>query len=1084
MQTLDYTALNRLPAHTRWRVYESEAQALANEGGKNTSRYMLSLNGMYQFKLYPDVESAKGFPAEGLGKPSFDPTANGFGEIPVPSNWELHGHGEPIYTNVPYPWPYETNGGHMIQPGEGKDNVPNPPHVPAENPTGCYFRRFDIPADFAERDIFLRFDAVETAYHVWVNNQYVGYAEDSKLPSDFDITAFAKEGENTLAVKVMRFAKSTYVEDQDYWHLSGICGDVLLIAKPKARIQDYKITALPSENNTGIVTADVQISRVKNYADYRVKASIYGGGKCLVSATAPVSAKAGYHRGEPAANTARVKLTVPDIVKWSPETPELYTVVFSLLKPGDGHEKTDGVDVETCRIGFKKVEIVGGILYINGQRIVIQGVNRHQHHFQTGRVVSEEWMRKEIAEMKRMNVNAVRTSHYPDSDMFYDLCDELGILVVCEANLETHGLGGQLSYESEWSGLYLERAVRMVHNFKNHPCIFSWSLGNESGISANHGAMTGYLREYDPTRIVQYECGGPGKNVSDIRGHMYAPIRDILGMIADTVDDRPIILVEYLYQIRNSGGGAYHFPTLTEKYKRFQGGFVWDWQDKSLTQFDASGKPFFAYGGDFGESVTEWECPTYMVNNGIVLADLTWKPAAYELKQAYAPIVVRPANERMGWTFDHKPLTKFVIKNKTYTRPVSDFTITFVLRENGYAVHKQTVDPGEIPPQTDKRMEITADYPLKPENEYHIEFRITQNKATFYANAGYEVGCTHYPLQAAKTVPPLVSPVVVEKTVPPLPSPVIAAKTVPLLSSPVIVDTVIQNPITVTNNETCIKLTQNDTELSVCKNSGIFTLCKNGEEYLSGGTPCISRPWSGLDTFPGWGPYAVFHKLHPGNTQMITDGVTLSNADNNAPCITVRYVLETPLDGTVYTSRVENTIIFVKSEPPRVQIKTFYHINENLLYIPRAGLALTVRPGFGKLTYFGAGENENYSDRLLSAPVGVYETTVSASHFPFSPPSECGGHEQTRWLTLSNEKGRRIKISAPKPFHFDARHNTVEDYLQAAHDHLLPKREEIYLHIDAAHAGIGSDMAWSTYMNPEHSCAAGVYQTGFEINLT
>ncbi|MCL2603487.1 MAG: DUF4981 domain-containing protein [Defluviitaleaceae bacterium] len=1090
MQTLDYTALNRQPAHSRWRAYESEAQALACEGGENASRYVKSLNGTYKFKLYPTVEAAECFPAEAFppagssGQPDFDPETHGYADIPVPSNWELHGFGEPIYTNVPYPWPYDSDGAHMIKPGEGQSNIPNPPNVPAENPTGCYIHRFDIPANFEGRDIFLRFDAVEAAYHVWLNGQYVGYAEDSKLPSEFDITPFAKVGGNALAVKVMRWAKSTYVEDQDYWHLSGICGDVSLIAKPKARIIDYKITALPTDGGKGVITADVQMSRVTGFADYRVKVAVYKGKERITEGTAPISAKAGYSRGEAAANTARVKLEIPDIIQWTPETPELYTAVISLLPPDkttDASSEITPADIEACRVGFKKVEITGGILYINGQRIVIKGVNRHQHFPHTGRVPDLAWIRREIIEMKRMNVNAVRTSHYPDCDAWYDLCDELGILVVCEANLETHGLNGQLTLEPAWASLYLERAVRMVMNFKNHPCIFSWSLGNESGVGANHGAMAGFIREYDPTRLCQYECGGPGKNISDIRGSMYAPIRDILNMIADTTDDRPIILVEYLYQICNSGGGAYHFPALTEKYKRFQGGFTWDWQDKALLKPIKNADPslrgvengtFFAYGGDFSESVIETECTPFMVNNGIVLADLTWKPAAHELKQAYAPVAVRPAYDRMGWTFDHKPLTKFVIKNKTHTKTLGDFTVTLALREDGYVVHTQTIDTGSVPPLTDKYMDIRPDYPYKPECEYHIEFRVTQNAATPYAPAGYEVGFTQYPLKAAHAVPST-SNGCTDKD-----------------------DTDKKNAVTISHEAERITLTKNGTTLAVCKKEGTFTLFKNDEKYLSGGLPCVTRPYSGLDAFPNWGPHAVWKALHPGNTKTVVEGVTLSEGENAPPVVTVRYRLETPLDGNLYISRAEYSVRLknkvasqnnnaANHEAPGVcaEFETRYHINENLHYIPRAGMALTAPAGFEKLTYFGAGDMESYSDRTLASPVGVYETTVSAQHFPFCPPSECGGHDQTRWLTLSDDKGRGIKISAPAPFHFDARHNSVEDYLTAPHDHLLPKRGETFLHIDAAHAGIGGDMAWSTYMNPEHSIKAGIHGMRFEAVL-
>ena len=674
LNTTDITSLGRVAPHTRWRAYENAVQAVAGENAvfegagaarKNPSRYVRSLNGMYRFKLYPSIDTEDNFTRE-----DFD--GADFGEIPVPSNWELHGHSEPIYTNIHYPWSYDKSAPHLSQPNAGNDTrVPNPPNVPAENPTGCYFRTFEIPAEYVERDLFLRFDAVEAAYQLWVNGQFVGYAEDSKLPSEFDITAFAKTGENKLAVKVMRWSKSTYVEDQDYWHLSGICGDVWLIAKPKARIQDYKITAIPNARGIGLVTADVEISRVVGYADYTVSITVYKNDEKITEANAQVSVKAGYSRREPQANTARISLEIPNAALWTPETPELYTAVITLHNPDNV-----SVDIEGCRIGFKEIKIDGGVLYMNGNRLVIYGVNRHQHSMHTGRYTSLDWMRREVVEMKRMNINAVRTSHYPDCDAWYDLCDATGILVVCEANLETHGIQGQTTMDSAWSNIYLERAVRMVQNFKNHPCIFSWSLGNESGIGPNHAAMAGYIREYDPTRLCQYECGSPGKNTSDVRGNMYAPIRDIMRMLTNTEDDRPVILVEYLYQISNSGGGLYHFCDLTENHKRFQGGFVWDWQDKELLTKTADGIPFTAYGGDFGESMTDPENPGYMTSNGVVRADLSWKPMTFELKQAYSPVVIRPSHDRLGWTFDHKPYTQFTVKNKSQTRPISDYTIT------------------------------------------------------------------------------------------------------------------------------------------------------------------------------------------------------------------------------------------------------------------------------------------------------------------------------------------------------------------------------------------------------------------------
>ncbi|MCL2422116.1 MAG: DUF4981 domain-containing protein, partial [Defluviitaleaceae bacterium] len=1005
---------------------------------------------------FPNPEAA----TEDFTQPDFN--GADFTDITVPGSWELQGHGEPIYTNVHYPWHYKGDGQHLITTsgdavggdrGPDEDKFPNPPFIPQDNPTGCYFRSFEMPTHFDGREIFLRFDAVECSYQLWVNGHFVGYAEDSKLPSEFDITQWAKPGQNTLAVKVMRWSKSIYLEDQDYWHISGICGDVWLMAKPAARIQDYRIKAEPDtrigrhlNTTTGIVTADVHLSRVPGFADYEVKLSLYDEQNCIGTATGTVQALAEYTQvNKPTANTARVTFDVANIALWSPEAPKLYTAVISLMDKA-GSE----IDVEACRIGFKSVQIENGILYLNGHRLVVQGVNRHQHHYETGRYVSEAWMRKEIAEMKRMNMNAVRTCHYPDCDSWYDLCDKLGILVVCEANLETHGMAGQLTHDPAWAGLFLERAVRMVHNFKNHPCIFSWSLGNESGIGANHAAMAGYIREYDPTRLCQYEAGFPGKNISDIRGFMYATIDEIMTMLTDPTDDRPIILVEYLYQIRNSGGGLHHFINLTEKYPRFQGGFVWDWQDKCLLQEAESGENFFAYGGDFNESVTDPVAPHYMTNNGVVLPDLTWKPMAYELKQAYAPIVICPPSDRFGWNFDSRPLTCFEIRNKSLTQPINQFEITMQLRENGRIIHSEIIKPGDVPPLSSIQMEITPPSHLITDDcEYHIDFVVTQKEDTFYAPAGYKVGAFQYALKSANSAAKSLAPATLA-----------------------IEDT----------NTSFVVRTGQEIEFSVDKKTGHFALRKAGADYLlASGKPCIDRPYTGMDIKTGWGLHTVFEPLRNGNTTTSVEKVEAATDG----AIVVVYKLLSQKDDKVLASYVENRYRIVGSEADgwQVEVEAFFNLSPSLMYIPRVGLELITPAGFENLTYYGYGENENYSDRLLSARLGVYESTVAAQHFPFIPPSECGGHEATRWLTLSNDGGNKLTITGSSPFHFNAHHNTVEDYQTATHDHKLPNRPETFVYIDAAHMAIGSNMAWSTRLTPEQVLDAGVYHLRFTIKV-
>jgi len=1043
LHKLEISSLNRVPAHTRWRAYESEAQALAAETkgeaiSGSPSKYILSLNGLYKFKLYPTPNAVP---------EDFWQNTGDYTDIPVPSCWELHGHGEPIYTNVVYPWSYEGTGPHLIQPKLGAENLPNPPFIPEENPTGCYLRGFEVPDFYQGRDIFLRFDAVETAYHVWVNGQYVGYAEDSKLPSEFNITQYAKTGQNQLAIQVSRFSKSIYLEDQDYWHLSGIHGNVWLISKPVARIADYKIIPMPDKHHpTGEISADIAMSRVPHYGDYSVKMSVYdAAGKPVASANAPVNATIEYTQiQKPTANTARVVCKLTDISLWTPEKPALYTVVLSLIAPCGST-----VDIEACQVGFKRVEICSGILYLNGQRLVVNGVNRHNHQYQGGRVVSQDWMLKEIIEMKRMNINAVRTSHYPNPDMWYELCNRYGILVVCECNIETHGVAGQLTHDPAWANQFLERAVRMVQNFKNHPCIFAWSLGNESGTGANHAAMAGFIREYDPTRICQYEAGEPGKNISDIRGFMYAPISKIMNMLTDTTDDRPVILVEYLYQIRNSGGGLHHFVELTEKHLRFQGGFVWDWSDKCLEQINEKGEKFFAYGGDFGERVTDWECPLYMTNNGIVLPDLIWKPVAHELKQAYAPVVIRPVEKFIPWMGIGQFKDSYEIINKSPSRPISDYEITMHLREDGHIVHSEPVNPGYLAPLCKTRINLRPSYTTKPTSEYFIEFSVTQKEESFYAPAGYEVGVFQYEFASPMSMGGFHDSTH-ESTARPADQ----------------LATVLTNPANASAKG-----------LILTPASEGLSISMDGAAFAKSCLPCLDQPYSGMDANVRWGgPVFMFNMLRGGNTTI--DGVVKSSWESG---LVMEYMLHTKKGNEVIksTAQFSYTLLDHKS----VEVDMYFNLNPNLGYVPRAGMELILPPGFEKLSYYGLGENENYSDRTMSAKMGIYESTVSAQHFPFIPPSECGGHGQTRWLALADNKGHVIKITGETPFHFDAHHNSIEDYQQATHDHKLPTRPETWLHIDAAHSGIGSEMAWSTVVAPEHLVKAGPHHLRFIITL-
>ena len=454
------TQKNRYPMHTPYGAYETVEQALA--GNRNASRFVMDLNGDWKFKMYPSPEAVEAFYEENFDHAAWD-------TIPVPSNWELQGYGKPVYTNMLYPFKREANGeAFEIEITEGTYEL-NAPYVPEKNLTGCYFRTFEVPTDYIGRQLLIDFGGVESCFYLWVNGKQVGYSQDSKVNAEFDITEYVQEGTNTLAVQVMRYCDGTYLEDQDYWHLSGIYRDVRLVSKPVQHILDYKAETLFTHPDYTKAALSVTIwpdNSKPLYGEYHAKVTLYDAEQNKVTEMASRSfAECGFYLMPKFIATVTAPVENPAL--WTAETPTLYTLVVELQ-----NKENETVDIESCKVGFRQVEINSrGVLTLNGKRLVIRGVDRHDFCAETGRTVSEEQMRKEIAVMKRLNFNAVRTSHYPNSVKWYDLCDELGIYLVDETNLETHGYGGQLSASAEWTAAYLERATRMVLRDKNHPSI-------------------------------------------------------------------------------------------------------------------------------------------------------------------------------------------------------------------------------------------------------------------------------------------------------------------------------------------------------------------------------------------------------------------------------------------------------------------------------------------------------------------------------------------------------------------------------------------------------------------------------------
>jgi len=1059
------TQINRQPSHCPWGAYESEIQAKL----RLSSKYIASLDGEWDFIHVPSVDNLP----EGFAGQNADLLV--WEKISVPGNWELQGFGKPVYVNTLYPFKDGVKDNYLLEISEKKQydiyGKYNPPFVPKENSCGIYRRRFILPSSFEERCVFVCFNGVESAYYLWVNGEPVGYSQDSKTPSEFEITDHLIPGENVITLAVLRFCDGTWLEDQDYFHLSGIFRSAYLIAKPSIRIQDFKVDAEPDNREGGILRARCFVNRTGGFADYRVKLCLYNPDGNLVAqseqpiaVTTPIMGMGsgrGYKGIRQISTSAVFEIKLNEALPWSFDKPHLYTVVFVLLDPL-GNE----ADFESCRIGFRKICIENNVIKLNGKRVVFRGVNRHEFAWPTGRTVSREHMIKEIKLMKQLNFNAVRTSHYPNDPLWYDLCDEYGLLVVCEANLETHGLAGSITNNPEWAEAMLERARRMVLNHKNHACIVSWSLGNESGYGPGHAAMANWIREYDSTRLVQYENNDPGLIASDIKCTMYPPIHLLNEMIADNRDRRPIVLVEYAYQIANSIGNFEQFNHLVEKYEIFQGGFVWDWQDKCLPAINEKGETYFGFGGDWDEEIIDWVCPEFMCANGVVLSDLTIKPFGWEIKQGQSPFIVEKV---------HNNNNCYLLKNRTHALDFDEVMLDYEIVVKGEKIIERRINlcefnrlseeeslklingnvnsglyvsPTEI---LNNEMIFIVDLSEIPSYSHDVYLNIIVKTAVDFpwADKGHELANYQFELKGHASVAPKIAP--------------------------------LGKALCLNRYSDIITVSGTDFKASFdCAQNLLCGYEKNGKPYLlSGGSENFIRGRSGLHLGSKWWGETneLWSSFLPGKLKRNPTGVNYGFLDD-AGSARIIFTNEISGDkGKIY-SRLSYTIF----NDGDIEVDAALDIDSAFIHLPRIGLCFVAAEGFNELCWYGRGPNESYCDRKLAAHIGKYTSTVEATHFPFVPVSHNGSHYDTKWLMLENLKVGKILISGSQ-FSFDVHHNTVGDYWDVLHEHELLRRKEVYINIDGAMAGIGGEMAWSTELDDRHKVHARKYQFGFIISF-
>jgi beta-galactosidase len=1013
------TQINREQIHSTLVFFNSVSDLLNGE----QSEFVKLLDGDWDFKLESCPENVDG----NFYKNHFN--SDEWNKIPVPGNWELFGYDKPIYTNIIYPLLRNSeNEKYEIPAFNDNSTVLNPPYVPKENPTGCYITYFEIPKTWDKKDVFINFGGVESCFYLWVNGHKVGYSQDSKLDAEFNITPYVKTDKNKLSVQVMRFCDGFYLEDQDYWHISGIHRSVSVYARNKHRISDYKISTILDKN---YIDANLVVEISANtmqplFAESKVCVELFDDKNNSISKSDCVN----LFNNEYLSNkyVATINMVISNPKKWTAETPNLYTAVLTMYDPSG-----EITDIQSSKVGFRQIEInSNGILTINGQRLIFRGVNRHEHNYKTGRVCTRQNMIDEIIAMKKLNFNAVRTSHYPNTNLWYDLCDELGIYLVDEANLEIHGFDGTLSFDLSWSGAYLERATRMVARDKNHPSIVIWSLGNESSCGANHAAMYAFIKEYDKTRPVQYESKNPNKNITDIIAPMYPQFSWIEEVMADNNDIRPFIMCEYAYSKSNSNGNFYKFWDYIEKYPRFQGGFIWDWSDKALLFKDSNGEMQYGYGGDFGENIVD---PVKdMCLNGVVNPDLDPHPGAYEIKQQQSPIKIIYYRDTDG---------TILIKNYHLVKDLSEFVLKWEISCDGEIVQIGTFDKLSAKPNSSEIYEIHFDKTLCY-GEVFLNVFVVQKFDTFFANSGFEIYHNQFEHKLSNK----------------------AIKS--LLET--------ENKINLIESNDLITVSSDALFFELNKKSGRIKLKKDNEDLIEDScNDNFYRAPTGIDAGCGgnqfWG--GIWKQARLDKPVLEINSIDYIVNDKKA-IITVNKSYNNNEINIIAIYTVTSKGILIDN---KATLQNFVEVS------PRIGISLILPYKYNNLTWFGRGPYENYKDRKMSSNVGLYKSSVEQQHYDYIVPVECGGKEDVRWLTLTDNNSKGLKIYGFENIHFDAHHNSIEQYENALHQFELTRDDRVYLNIDHFHSGLGGDKGWGRTIHNEFALFSGQYQYCFVIEI-
>ncbi len=970
--TLDFLAnpevfaVNRIPAHSDHSFYAS-----LTEADKDKSSLIQNLNGIWKFSWAKNPSERKvDFFAEDYDTQDFD-------DIQVPGHIELQGYGKPQYVNTMYPW-------------EGKEALCPPYISEKDNPVGSYVRHFDLEDGLKGKRVFVSFRGAETAIYVWLNGEFLGYSEDSFTPSEFELTPYIKEKNNRLCVEVYKRSSASWLEDQDFWRFSGIFRDVFLYAVPSAHVRDMKVIA-DYDGENGLLSAEFDIE-----------------GKC--SAKAVLTDKDGKTVFESEAADS-LNCVIKNAFPWSAEIPNLYTLTI-ILTAENGTE----IEVSRTKIGFRRFELKNGLMCLNGKRIIFKGINRHEWNMKTGRAISKEDMLYDIRFMKRNNINAVRTSHYPNNSFWYQLCDEYGIYLIDETNLETHGANKVVpASDTRWLGAVLDRAESMYERDKNHASVLIWSCGNESDCGDDIAAMAEYFHKVDSSRLVHYEgvfWNRKYDHITDIESRMYAKPWDIEQYLKKDTG-KPYISCEYMHAMGNSVGGLSLYTELEDKYAAYQGGFIWDYIDQSPERINDDGNTVLSYGGDFEDRATDYGFCT----NGIIYADRTYSPKVQEVKALYSNIRMSISKGQL------------TVDNRNLFADTDNLTFIAKLENNGKVIAEKNFCLN-VPAGENQTVALPFDKPVNSgEYVYHVSAVLTEK--CLWAEAGHEIsfaqeifGVEDNALRCNEFIKPVI---------------------------------VYGDAIIGVHGESFSM--QFDKE-----EGGLSSLVYNGYEYITR-APEVNFWRAMTDNDRGAGEPANLAAWHIAGKFARCKAVSHSEYDNRLEiCFTYEAAV---------TPAFEYTVTYTAYFDGRLGVGVRYPGVKGMPDMPVFALDLKLKKQLHNFSFYGLGPDENYIDRNHGARLGLYHSTASENFSAYLNPQECGNRTGVRTVSVYDDGGRGLTFTKiNEPFEMSVLPYSAYELENALHIDELPNVCYTWVRIAAKQMGVGGDDSWGAPVHDEYRIKA------------